>query len=103
MSGSLDYRGLGKEIRRRRKRLRMTQRTLASQAGISLSFLGHIERGSRKASVETLVGIAIALDASMSDLLCDSLPVKGRVNDFPSLEEDVEVIRKALDRIVGKA
>ena len=32
-------------------------------AGISLSFMGHIERGTRKASVETLVALGVSTDA----------------------------------------
>ena len=51
----------------------MTQEQLAEQAGISLSFLGHIERGTRKASLDTLVGIANALKISTDILLQDSL------------------------------
>lgn len=41
--------------------------------GISLSFLGHIERGTRKASLETLIAIANVLLVSVDALLQDSL------------------------------
>ena len=67
------YQGLGKRIRQQRKLLRMTQEQLAEQAGISLSFLGHIERGTRKASLDTLVRICNALHVSPQLLLQDSL------------------------------
>lgn len=67
------YQGLGKRIRQQRKLLRMTQEQLAEQAGISLSFLGHIERGTRKASLDTLVRICNALQVSPQLLLQDSL------------------------------
>ena len=69
----MDYEGLGKRIRQQRKLSRMTQEILAEQAGTSLSFLGHIERGTRKASLETLVGICNALKVSPQLLLQDSL------------------------------
>lgn len=54
----------------------MTQAQLAEKVGISLSFLGHIERGTRIASVETLLRISIALKMSLDLLLQDSMPEK---------------------------
>ena len=65
----MNYEALGKRIRAQRKISHMTQEQLAEQAGISLSFLGHIERGTRKASLDTLVGIANALKISTDILL----------------------------------
>lgn len=72
---NLDYLGLGRRIRYFRKALKLTQEDLAGMAKISLSFLGHIERGSRKASIETLLSIAVALNVSMDVLLMDSRQV----------------------------
>jgi len=40
----MDYKSLGMRIRKRRKAMRMTQEELAKKLGLSLSFLGHIER-----------------------------------------------------------
>ena len=42
---------------------------LAEKANISLSFLGHIERGTRKLSVESLYKLADALGCSVDSLL----------------------------------
>ena len=47
----------------------MTQEGLAERVEISASFMGHIERGSRKMSVDTLCRIAHALDCSADNLL----------------------------------
>ncbi len=69
----MDYKGLGLRIRKRRKAMRLTQEELAKKLGLSLSFLGHIERGTRKASVETLVAIANELSMSVDFMLQDSL------------------------------
>ncbi|NLF28399.1 MAG: helix-turn-helix transcriptional regulator [Clostridiales bacterium] len=69
----MDYIGLGRRIRAQRKLQGMTQKTLAEKAGISLPFYGHIERGTRKASLETIIGIANALRVSTDMLLQDSL------------------------------
>ena len=51
----MDYIDLGLKIRQLRRQKSMTQEQLAEMAGISPSFLGHIERGTRVASVDTLV------------------------------------------------
>ena len=53
-----------------------TQEHLAEKAIISLSFLGHIERGMRKANLETLVILANALEVSKDCLLSGSLTMK---------------------------
>ena len=61
----IDYRAIGTRIRNCRRRAHMTQEQLAERAGISLSFLGHIERGSRIASVETIIRLSTALSADI--------------------------------------
>lgn len=66
---------LGQRIRYYRKEKGMTQEQLAETIGISLSFLGHIERGSRIMSVETLIRFATFFNVSIDDLLQDSLPM----------------------------
>lgn len=65
----IDYTHMGKRIMDRRKELHLTQEALAEQAGISASFMGHIERGSRIASLDTLLAICIALDVSMDFII----------------------------------
>ena len=69
----MDYFALGKRIRKRRVEQGMTQEQLAQQVGVTTSFIGHLERGSRKASLETLVALANALHVGVDYLLCDSL------------------------------
>ena len=66
----MDYQALGLRIRTRRCAKQMTQEQLAKQIGISTSFLGHIERGSRVLSVETLMSVCNALEMTPNDLLC---------------------------------
>lgn len=69
----MDYVALGKRIRKLRQSRKWTQAELAQQLGLSISFLGHIERGSRKASLETMVAISNTLGAGLDYLLSDSL------------------------------
>ena len=52
-----------------RKRLKLTQQTLAQQSGISRPVIAHIERQSRNPSLQTLARLAGALDLSIEALL----------------------------------
>ena len=61
----INYEGIGRRIHKQRKEKGLSQEQLAEQIGISLSFMGHIERGTRVASVETLARICKALEADM--------------------------------------
>jgi transcriptional regulator with XRE-family HTH domain len=45
---------LGSRIRQYRKKMGLTQEELAFNSGINISFLGDIERGVKKPSIETL-------------------------------------------------
>lgn len=69
----MDYTDLGQRIRKQRTLQGWTQEALAERIGVSTSFVGHIERGSRKASLETLVSVANALNVSLDYLLASSL------------------------------
>lgn len=70
---TIDYKDLGKKVRDLRRQLSMTQEALAEKVGISASFLGHIERGTRVASLETLVCLCNTLHVTPQYLLGASL------------------------------
>lgn len=61
----MNYVDMGRRIRMMRKQTGMTQEQFAKRVGISTSFMGHIERGTRIASLETLEGLVDALNSSM--------------------------------------
>lgn len=65
----MDYVLLGKRVRIRRNVLGLTQERLAEKIGVCTSFIGHIERGSRKLSVDTLYDLCKALETSADFLL----------------------------------
>ena len=65
----LDYGKMGMRIRQVRKAKGWSQDELAKKCGISMSFLGHIERGTRIMSMETFANICTALDAGADELL----------------------------------
>ena len=65
----MDYKAMGRRIRQLRKQERLTQAELAEKVGISTSFMGHIERGTRIASVETLVHLSDTLKVSLDSIV----------------------------------
>lgn len=69
----MNFEDFGRRVRKRRTELGWTQGELAERIGTSLSFVGHIERGTRKASLDTLVALANTLEISTDELLLDSL------------------------------
>lgn len=70
---NVDYVKLGERVRKQRILNQLTQEQLAERTGISTSFVGHIERGEKKASIETIVALCNAMEVSPAVLLQDSL------------------------------
>lgn len=68
-ASSIDRQGLGENVRRLRQARGLTQRSLASQAAVSLPALGNIESGKVIPKVNTLQAIADALGSSVLELL----------------------------------
>jgi transcriptional regulator with XRE-family HTH domain len=67
---SIDYKEIGSRIRAERRKQDLTQEKLAEMADISESFMGHIERGGRTLSIETLAKLANALNLTVEYILC---------------------------------
>ncbi|MHB8646290.1 MAG: helix-turn-helix domain-containing protein [Thermomicrobiales bacterium] len=60
---------MGKVIRRGRHERSLTLKALAAEAGLSVVYLGEIERGKKYPSAPTLERLAVALHLELSDLL----------------------------------
>jgi len=58
---------IGKKIREYRKQAGLTQEDLALSAGITCNFLGDIERGVKKPSIDTLESVLSVLKISLQD------------------------------------
>lgn len=69
----INYIFLGDRIRKRRKKLGISQAKLAEFADLSPTNISHIERGTTKVSLPSLVKISNALDTTLDKLICDSL------------------------------
>ena len=85
----LNYLQIGQNIKILRSEAGLTQEKMAEICEISTSFLGHIERGTRKLSLETAVKIADCLQISMDALLMD-----GKKTDFSVLSAADAILRK---------
>ena len=95
------YEDFGRRVRQQRIALQMTQEKLSARAGISLSFLGHIERGTRKASLDTVIKLCNALQVSPSILLQDSLDSDLLGDRDQSLSDDQrKLLREISNRII---
>ena len=59
---------LGLQIKKIREGKNLTQQTLADKVGLHLSYIGNIEIGAKRPSLETLFQIAEELGVKVSDL-----------------------------------
>lgn len=69
----MNYELLGKKIKMERNKLNLTQEQLAEYVDISTAYLGQIERGERKVTLDKLLPIASRLGVSIDFLLSDSI------------------------------
>ncbi|MDA8130398.1 MAG: helix-turn-helix domain-containing protein [Elusimicrobia bacterium] len=68
------YITLGCSVRAHRKRLAWSQEELGERAGLHPSYIGQIERGTKKISIATLEKLARALKVKIADLLQERPP-----------------------------
>lgn len=86
----MNYAALGARVRRYRQEQKLTQEQLAETADISASFLGHIERGSRVLSIDTLLRLCTALRVTPNELLGMEFP-----NDPDEVHQQARVLLQA--------
>lgn len=66
---ALNYDRIGKHVQLLRKKKDLSQMDLAEMTDLSVSYISHIETGIKKASLDSLVRIANALDVTVDQLL----------------------------------
>ena len=94
----IDYEAMGRRIRRRRQEKGYTQRALAERVNLSVSYYGHIERGTRVPSIETIVLLANELLVSTDYFLRDSLKMPVRIEKNPLFSNnDLHMLRAYLN------
>lgn len=70
---TLNYLLIGKRIKTARKAKGYSQAELSEIIDLSAGYMSYIETGSKKPSLETLMGIANALEVTVDELLFDSM------------------------------
>jgi transcriptional regulator with XRE-family HTH domain len=93
----IDYRAIGERVRKARQLRGLTQSQLSEMCDIASSYAGIIERGDKKASIETLIRVSNALNVAMDYLLFDSLEInEDRLNHINGdiLTVDVSPVSK---------
>jgi DNA-binding XRE family transcriptional regulator len=86
-----DTRETGARIRDMRTKLGLTQEQMAEELNVSPKHIGNIETGTRSASIDLLVDIALMLDVSLDYLIL------GRE---PGAEATKQKIREAIDLLM---
>ena len=66
---NIDYVSIVEQVRKYRKKKNLTLLKLAEMVDVSESFIGQVERGKNKPSLETIINIANSLEVSVDDLL----------------------------------
>ncbi len=89
-----DGKVIGEQIRQRRMELGYTQEKLAELCGVSTSYLGHIERGSRLMSVSMLVILSDVLKISTDRILFNSFTDQAEWSHIQSLVESASPQKK---------
>jgi len=93
----VDYEAMGRRIRRKRQEKGLTQLQISKMLNLSLSYYGHIERGTRIPSLETIVSIANTLHMGTDQLLRDSLLIQVPVERNPLFtNRDLHLLRAFL-------
>ncbi|MCI9125306.1 MAG: helix-turn-helix transcriptional regulator [Eubacterium sp.] len=90
----LDYKIIGKNIKKRRKERCVTQQKMADDLFLSLSLISKLERGVKPVSLDTFYAIAEYLDANVAMLLAD--PNDPNVQ-HDQLIEEIEVMLEDMD------
>lgn len=77
---------VGGRIRQHRQHLGLTQESLALTSGVNVSFLGDVERGIKKPSIETLEKLLCAMGVTFLEFFDFETSVKP-LKDFSKLEK----------------
>lgn len=70
---AVDYRDLGKRIRKKREENKLSQAELAEKVRLSTQHISNVENAKSKIGLDTLVKIANALNCTLDELVCGSV------------------------------
>ena len=69
---NVDYKLIGSRIKSARKRLGLTQETMAEYLDVTTGYISQVERGTTKISLDLLGKISVILDCDVSSLIHNS-------------------------------
>lgn len=92
-----NYKIIGQRIKKERETLKLTQKELAERAGIDFRFLGNIERGVSKPSLDTIVSIAQAIDMPLDLLVAEHILHKNPPENSAITKEVVRLMKMLTD------
>ena len=98
MKNDIDYVQLGLRIKHYRLKAHLTQEQLSEKVDVAISTVAHAESGTSKPSLPLLIKIARALNISVDQLICDSLPIANPYldKDFSDLLADCSTREKRI-------
>lgn len=93
----VDYAAMGERIRQARKSKKITQAELAGQIGVSTSYIGHIERGIKRCSIDAAAALCITLEIDANMLIFG----KPGLSDHPDRDKIILInfLRKTLSSL----
>lgn len=106
MEQELNYIAIGDRIRKYRELSRMTQEQLSESCALSTGYIGHLERGTRSPSLETLVKISQILRVSLDDLVFGKTEINNNMIKILALtleEKDPEKVKVFLKTVCALA
>jgi DNA-binding XRE family transcriptional regulator len=86
MESNKDLRAAGREIRKHRQNLGLSQEQLAERAGLHRNYVGLLERGERNASLKALFAVARSLGITLGELLAD-VPTEAKHDRKPRADK----------------
>ena len=89
----VNYYLVGSKIKEKRKKRELTQEQLAEMCDLSVSYIAHIERGTKSLSLETAVKLSNVLGVSLDYLLLDEIQDQDRV--MSAIESEVRALPPA--------
>lgn len=95
----MDYVALGQRIREERCKLNLTQEKLAEDVDLTPAYIGQIERGERKVTLEKLVAIVNRLGVTVDYVISDSLTIEA--SEYDNLLESILKGRSVEEKILA--
>lgn len=105
MQNEVNYVKVGNRIRIEREKFDMTREKLSELLNLSPYFLGQIERGERRMSINTLINITECLHVSIDYLFFERVNINTNNDVLHSLinkcsEKEIKVIEKLIKLIL---